>query len=253
MTAGETAPESPFRDRGPVSDEVALKTLETCDMELLGQMPWSSNGTFLVDLAPATEDGQILQGVYKPGRGERPLRDFPANLYRREAAAWELASHLGWGLIPPTVVRDGPLGAGSVQLYIPCDYRKHYFTLCEEPGRENELRRLAIFDLLANNTDRKSGHVLAGTDGRVWAVDNALCFHHQFKVRTVIWDFGGDPIPAAEQDDLAHLVDAGLPPSLSSLLDSLEVDAVMTRATALLSDGELPVDTSGRRVPWPLL
>jgi len=251
--AGGSTPDSPFRARGPVDDESVLSSLATCDLTLLGQMPWSSNGTFLVDLVPPTPGDDILQGVYKPGRGERPLRDFPTGLYRREAAAWELASHLGWGLIPPTVVRDGPLGEGSVQLYVPCDYREHYFTLCEDPTRAHELRRLAVFDLLANNTDRKAGHVLAGDDGRIWAVDNALCFHHQFKVRTVIWDFSGQPIPPALLDDLARLVDTGLPESLSCLLDALEADAVVARASALLADGELPVDSSGRRVPWPLL
>lgn len=249
----EPAPDSPFRARGPIDDELALSLLATGDLSLLGQMPWSSNGTFLVDLVPPTRGDDILQGVYKPGRGERPLRDFPAGLYRREAAAWELASHLGWGLIPPTVVRDGPLGEGSVQLYVPCDYREHYFTLCEDPTRADELRRLAVFDLLANNTDRKAGHVLAGDDGRIWGVDNALCFHHQFKVRTVIWDFSGQAIPDALLEDLTRLVDTDLPDSLSCLLDAFEADAVVARASALLADGRLPVDSSGRQVPWPLL
>ncbi len=251
--AGEPAPVSPFRSRGPIADNLALAALETSNLNLLGQMPWSSNGTFLVDLVPPTPESDILQGVYKPGRGERPLRDFPAGLYRREAAAWELASHLRWGLIPPTVVRNGPLGEGSVQLFVPCDYQKHYFTLCEEPDMEDELRRLAVFDLLANNTDRKAGHVLAGEDGRVWAVDNALCFHHQFKVRTVIWDFGGQPIPAPLLEDMACLVDTGLPQALSCLLDTIEVEALIARASALLASGELPVDPEGRRIPWPLL
>jgi|TARA_B100001971_G_scaffold48366_1_gene43753 uncharacterized repeat protein (TIGR03843 family) len=252
-SASEPTPDSPFRARGPVDDGVALALLATGDLTLLGQMPWSSNGTFLVDLAPPTPGDNIVQGVYKPGRGERPLRDFPAGLYRREAAAWELASHLGWGLIPPTVVRDGPLGEGSVQLYVPCDYREHYFTLCEDPTRADELRRLAVFDLVANNTDRKAGHVLAGDDGRIWAVDNALCFHQQFKIRTVIWDFSGQPIPAALLEDLTRLVDTDLPTSLSCLLDTFEAEAIVARASALLADGELPVDPSGRRVPWPLL
>jgi uncharacterized repeat protein (TIGR03843 family) len=248
-------PASPFRSRGPVTDGDAVDLLTHGELTLIGRMPWSSNATFLVDVLP-TDPGPVeclLQGVYKPGRGERPLHDFPPGLYRREIAAWELARHLGWGLIPPTVLRDGPLGEGSVQLYVPCDYDEHYFTILEDPAHADDLRRLALFDLLVNNTDRKAGHVLAGHDGGLWAIDNSLCFHHQFKVRTVIWDFGGQPIPARHLADLARLVEDGLPAELDDLLDPFERDALLTRAKALLDGGGMPVDTSGRRVPWPLL
>ena len=241
---------SPFRDRGPVDEDLAVKILLDADLEILGRMPWSSNSTFLVD---ARRGDQLLQGVYKPGRGERSLHDFPPCLYRREAAAYELARYLGWNLVPPTVVRDGPLGEGSVQLLIPCDYDEHYFTLHDDPRRANELVRLAAFDMVANNTDRKSGHVLAGHDGQLWAVDNALCFHHQFKVRTVIWDFAGDPIGDGPTADLVRLLADGLSEGLSRMLDPLERDAVLTRARAVVEAGELPVDASGRRVPWPLV
>ncbi len=172
--------ESPFRPRPPIDDATAEAALRSGDLEPLGRMPWSSNATLLVDVS---HGDLLLQGVYKPGRGERPLHDFPPGLFRREAAAWELARQLGWGLIPPTVVRDGPLGEGSVQLYVPCDYDQHFFTLRDDPAQVPALRRLAAFDLVANNTDRKGGHVLLGDDGEVWAVDNALCFHHQFKGR----------------------------------------------------------------------
>ncbi|MBC8364005.1 MAG: SCO1664 family protein [Actinobacteria bacterium] len=213
-------------------------------------MPWSSNATFLVDVR---HDGHLLQGVYKPGRGERPLHDFPPDLYRREAAAWELARQLGWGLIPPTIVGDGPLGEGSIQLYVPCDYDQHFFTLRDDPQHAAALRRLAAFDLVANSTDRKAGHVLLGDDGNVWAVDNALCFHHQFKVRTVIWDWGGEPLPHSLLADLDRLVRDGLSAALAALLDPFERDAVLTRAAALGEDGVLPVDVTGRRIPWPLL
>jgi uncharacterized repeat protein (TIGR03843 family) len=151
------------------------------------------------------------------------------------------------------VVRDGPLGEGSVQLLIPCDYDEHYFTLHDDPRRANELVRLAAFDMVANNTDRKSGHVLAGHDGQLWAVDNALCFHHQFKVRTVIWDFAGWPVPERLLDDLRRLVDKGVPEPLARLLNTLETDAVLARARALLEEAHLPADPSGRRIPWPLL
>ena len=245
---------NPFRPREPVDDEVAVEILSDGEIQVLGRMPWTSNATFLVDIThPDTGDEPLLQGVYKPGRGERPLHDFPAGLYRREAAAWELAHQLGWGLVPPTIIRDGPFGEGSVQLYMPCDYEQHYFTLRDDPDRFDDLRRLAIFDLLANNTDRKSGHVLAGSDGRLWAIDNALCFHHQFKVRTVIWDFAGEPIGEGPTADMIRLVEDGLSPILSGLLDTFERDAVLIRARAIVEAGELPADATGRRVPWPLV
>jgi len=250
---GDGAP-SPFRARGPIDDATAVEVLAAGRLEILGRMPWTSNATFLVDVTPP-DDGPLplIQGVYKPGRGERPLPDFPPGLYRREAAAWELAHLLGWGLVPPTIVRDGPFGEGSVQLYVPCDYEEHYFTLHHDPDRVVDLRRLAAFDLVANNADRKAGHVLAGLDGHLWAIDNALCFHHQFKVRTVVWDFAGDPIGDDLAGDLGRLLSDGLSDGLADLLDPFERDAVVARARAVLDAGELPADPSGRRVPWPLV
>ena len=248
------APSDPFRRRGPVDDDLAIRVLADGDLELLGRMPWTSNATFLVDVThPDTGSEPLLQGVYKPLRGERPLHDFPPGLHRREAAAWELTAQLGWGLVPATVVRDGPFGEGSVQLYVPCDYEQHYFTVRDDPARADDLRRLAALDLVANNTDRKGGHILAGDDGGLWAIDNALCFHHQFKVRTVVWDFAGDPLDDALVADLRRLVDDGPSEALARLLDAFERDALVARARALAEAGELPDDPSGRRVPWPLV
>ena len=247
-------PADPFRRRGPVEDALAIEVLTEGHLEILGRMPWTSNATFLVDVThPSTGSDPLLQGVYKPGRGERPLHDFPPGLYRREAAAWELTAQLGWGLIPPTVIRDGPLSEGSVQLYVPCDYEQHYFTLRDDPIRADELMRLAAWDLVANNTDRKGGHVLAGDDGALWAIDNALCFHHQFKVRTVIWDFAGQTLPDDLVTDLRRLTNEGILEPLAGILDAFESDALLTRASALADAGELPTDPSGRRVPWPLV
>ncbi len=252
-TAHEAGP-SPFRHRGPIADELALKVLNEGELELLGRMPWTSNATFLVDVTHSeTGDTPLLQGVYKPSRGERPLHDFPPGLHRREAAAWELTAQLTWGLVPPTVVRDGPFGEGSVQLYVPCDYEQHYFTLRDDPAWADDLRRLAAYDLVANNTDRKGGHVLAGDDGSLWAIDNALCFHHQFKVRTVIWDFAGDVIEEDLIADLQRLVADGPSDQLAGLLGTFERDALVVRARALAEAGRLPDDPSGRRIPWPLV
>ncbi len=196
-----------------------------------------------------------LQAVYKPLRGERPLHDFPAGIYRREIAAFELAAALGWDLVPETVLIDGPLGEGSLQRFVEVDYEDHYFTMHEEddPDLARQLRRICCFDLLANNTDRKSGHCLLDLDRHVWAIDNALSFHAEFKLRTVIWDFSGERIDAGLLDDVAALLDNGLPASLHDLLDPFERDALLTRARGILAEGTFPHDPTGRRYPWPLV
>ena len=142
-------------------------------------------------------DADPVCAVYKPARGERSLWDFPDGLYRREVAAYELSEALGWGLVPPTVVRDdGPFGPGSLQLFVEADYEQHYFTLLDDGGHDEDvLRAICAFDIVANNADRKSGHVLRGPDGRLWAIDHGLCFHRQPKLRTVIWDFADEAVP----------------------------------------------------------
>ena len=218
-------------------------------MEIRGRLPWASNATFLVDLCL---DGHEGAGVYKPHRGERPLWDFPPGLGRREAAAYELSEAMALGLVPPTVVRDGPLGPGSVQWFVEADFEQHYFTLLEDEAHHATLRAIAAFDLVANNTDRKAGHCLHGDDGLVWAIDNGLCFHEDFKLRTVIWDFAGEPI---DDDLLAAIgrVTTELPPGLARYLDDAEATAVMQRAGALLMNPVFPIDRTGRRYPWPLV
>jgi uncharacterized repeat protein (TIGR03843 family) len=241
---------SPFRSRPPIPTDVALALLRDGEIEVLGRMPYSSNATFLVDIC---HEGLPAQAIYKPHRGERPLWDFPSGLFKREAAAFDLAEHLGWHFVPPTVVRDGPLGEGSLQLFVPAHFEQHYFTLREDDAHLETMQRLCVFDLIANNTDRKSGHVLLGEDGGIWAIDNGLSFHAEFKLRTVIWDFAGDPIPAAIREDVERLLDEGLPGTFAVLLDAFERDAVLTRARAIVREGRFPVDHSGRRYPWPLV
>ena len=242
--------QNPFKERKPIENELALEILNFGEIELVGRMPWASNGTFLVNLE---KDELNIQGIYKPEKGERPLYDFPQGIYKREVAAFELANHLGWGLIPPTVLRNGPLGVGSLQLYIPCDYEKHYFTIHKEPKFKNDLIRLATYDLLVNNTDRKAGHVLIGNDGLIWAIDNSLCFHEEFKIRTVIWDFSGEELPKQLISDLNEIADKGLPEKFSELLNANEIEALLQRTRALIANCSLPHDPSGRQVPWPLL
>jgi uncharacterized repeat protein (TIGR03843 family) len=183
--------------RRPPPDPALVERLRTADVEVLGRMPWASNGTFLVQLVDEDSDDhekdRPVQAIYKPRRGERPLWDFPPGLYKREAAAYELGAFFGWWVVPPTVVRDGPLGEGSMQLFIDADFEQHYFTLQDDSRYRWDFQAICIFDLVANNTDRKSGHCLLGPDERIWAIDNGLCFAVDFKLRTVLWDFLGRP------------------------------------------------------------
>jgi uncharacterized repeat protein (TIGR03843 family) len=233
------------------STEVAtLDVLARGHLTLKGRLPRSSNATFLVEVAH--EDGTTL-AVYKPERGERPLWDFPPGLFRREVAAYLLSEALGWGLVPPTIVREGPFGEGSLQAFVPADFAQHYFTLREAAVHQPALRRICVFDLVANNADRKSGHCLLAGDGRLYAVDNALSFHAEPKLRTVIWDFAGEPVPGPLLRDLRRLVGRGIPSALEALLEPDEVEALLARAKALIATRRFPADPGGRSYPWPLV
>ncbi|MGA2835215.1 MAG: SCO1664 family protein [Acidimicrobiales bacterium] len=200
-------------------------------------------------------DGVPVRAVYKPHQGERALWDFPDGLFRREAAAYALSEALGWGLVPPTVVRhDAPFGSGSLQLFIESDYRQHYFTLLEEGDRDDELRVFCAFDIVANNADRKSGHVLYGSDGRLWGIDHGLCFHAQHKLRTVIWEFAEEEVPDRIVGDLRRLVEVGLPDDLLALVSGAEAEAVIERAARLAAVGHFPEPLGDRPpYPWPLV
>jgi uncharacterized repeat protein (TIGR03843 family) len=221
------------------------------EVEILGRMPWSSNATFLVECCL---DGDTTKGVYKPRSGERPLWDFPDGLDRREVAAYELAVALGWDVVPFTLRRDDlPHGVGSLQLFVDADFEQHYFTLLEDEDTHPQLRRMAVFDIVANNTDRKGGHCLIDAERHIWGIDNGLSFHHEFKLRTVIWDFAGDDIEPELLSDLQRLVDDGLPDAVAGLLGAFERDALLTRTRAVLREQALPFDPTGRRFPWPLV
>ena len=255
-------------DTGPSLEE-ALGLLASRELSIEGRLPWSSNLTFLVTLEddgddPDTSSGPV-QAVYKPHRGEQSLWDFPDGLYRREVAAYRLSEALGWGLVPPTVVRDdAPFGSGSVQLFIEADYERHYFTVLEEGGgggggggngdHLDTLLAFCAFDVVANNADRKSGHVLVAADERLWGIDHGLCFHVQHKLRTVIWDFAGEEVPEHLVDDLEQLVSGGLPGPLEELLSGAESEAVLHRAARLAAEGIFPEPTGDRPpYPWPLV
>jgi uncharacterized repeat protein (TIGR03843 family) len=228
-----------------------LRLLAEGDIEVVGRLPWSSNHTFLTTCVLGDEE---TAAVYKPGRGERHLWDFPEGVYRREVAAYELSCALGWDLVPETVEReDAPLGPGSLQRFVPADFSQHHFTLVEDEAHHDQLRAICAFDIVANNADRKSGHCLLGEDGRVWAIDNGLCFHAEPKLRTVIWEFAGEPLPAGLLDDLARVAE-GPPDSLGPWLSRREINAVGRRAAALVKAGRFPVpDPDTYHYPWPLV
>jgi len=228
----------------------AIELLARGSVTIRGRMPWASNATFLAEIAL---DGETTLAVYKPERGERPLWDFPAGLYKREVAAYRLSEALGWGLVPPTICRDGPYGEGSFQLFVPADFEQHYFTLREHAAHRERLERICVFDLLANNADRKGGHCLAGDDGAIYAIDNGLTFHTEMKLRTVIWDFGGEPIPNALLQDVRRALPGTVPRAVGDLLDAAERKALLARARGVLKAARFPVDTTGRRYPWPLV
>lgn len=219
-------------------------------LKLLGLLHGASNYTFLVQLGP---DGP--RAVYKPARGESPLWDFEAGtLYRREVAAYELSKALGWPAIPPTVVRrKAPHGIGALQRYVDADSR-HY--LGESAKHRPTWIRVALFDVLTNNADRKSGHCLFDPDDNVWVIDHGLTFHVEAKLRTVIWEFAGEPLPEDLCGDveraLVELERGGLAGVMEDLLSADELSALKTRFRGVLDrDWRFPEPTSAWSIPWP--
>ena len=239
----------------PVSLQIILTLLQSGQIEIQGLLPNGSNYTFLVSVGG---DSQKTFAVYKPLTGEQPLWDFPPEtLARREVAAFLVSETLGWNFVPPTVFReDGPHGAGSVQYFVSQVADAHYFNLPEE--EKPQLRPVALFDLLINNADRKGGHVIKDQSGKLWLIDHGICFHAQPKLRTVIWDFAGEPIPADLLADLQQFRDRlgseqDLKTAISSLLEPLEISALRRRADKLLTARQFPEPGPGRNYPWPPL
>ena len=222
-------------------------------MEVHGRIAGSSNATLLVTCRLGSDE---LLAVYKPFKGERPLWDFPGGLFRREVAAYVLSESLGWGLVPETVEREeGPFGEGSVQRFVHEDGTSHYFTLRDDPQWHPTLMRMGAFDVMANNADRKSGHVLLAED-RLWAIDNGLCFNEDDKLRTVIWDFGGQPLSSDDLVAVERIAHDPPPARLCQLLSPSEVASVQDRASWLLHLEALPElvdDGEWPPYPWPLV
>ncbi len=238
----------------PVKTEQMLEVLRKGTIETeFGVMRWSSNYTFLLSI---THENVQTMAVYKPQKGERPLWDFPdGTLCYREVAAFETAHELGWQIVPPTVLRDGPHGLGSMQFYIDHDPEINYFSFTEE--MYPQLRMIATFDYMVNNADRKGGHCLIDRRGHLWGIDHGITFNTDHKLRTVIWDFAGQPIPETLLEDIRRLCsrldesNSDYRKKLDALLDPREIAAFQRRIQKLLQSGYYPQPGRGPNYPWP--
>jgi hypothetical protein len=233
--------------------EGVVNLLETGEVELQGLIPWSSNYTYLARVRSGSRE---MHAVYKPSCGERPLWDFETGtLCNREVAAYLLSAELGWPNIPPTVLRDGPMGLGALQQFIPFKRRENFFTI-RDRCRE-EMLKIAAFDALVNNTDRKGGHILEDNAGVIWCIDHGVTFHEEPKLRTVIWDFVDEPIPDPLMRDLERLREKltggeGLRQKLEDLLSIKEARALEARLARLLRERVYPAPPDDwPHIPWP--
>jgi hypothetical protein len=236
------------------SAEHVLSILEFGDFTPKGKFLWGSNFTFLVEVTHP--DGDVL-AVYKPTRGERPLWDFPsATLAGREVAAYIVSEALGWGFVPPTVYRaNGPEGPGSLQLYIDHDAEYHYFNFSDDDRQR--LRPVVLFDLLINNADRKGSHLLIDPEKKLWLIDHGICFHAEYKLRTVVWDFAGEMIPEQLCGAVARFLEdlsdnADVRQRLEKHLNPRELQALALRTERLRSTSHFPnPNPNFRPYPWP--
>jgi hypothetical protein len=239
------------RSRTTLDEQEALNLLINGEIRPLGLMPRASNYTFLAEVSSGD---QTALAVYKPREGETPLWDFPeGTLCVREVAAYLVASELGWPSVPPTVLREGPHGLASVQLFVEAAAGEHFFTLREQCL--DEFLPVAAFDVVVNNADRKSGHCLLALGGKIQVVDHGVCFSQDPKLRTVIWDFAGEPIPRNLREDLVRiasdLTSGDLRRSLEDLLTPAELDATAERAERFAAWGRFPFPRTERSYPWP--
>ena len=230
--------------------EIISQALQNGDLELKGQFMLGSNYTFLVEI---THEEKTFPAVYKPSKGEQPLWDFPENsLAQREVAAYLVSEALGFHFVPFTALREeGPYGAGSIQQFIEYDPDYHYFSFSDDD--KQLLKPVVLFDLLVNNADRKGGHVFFEKDThKLFAIDHGICFHEDEKLRTVLWDFGGQKIP---DELLARLtLRPSLLADLEPYLSSREISALRARADSILQRRVFPRQPRDRRaMPWPPL
>jgi uncharacterized repeat protein (TIGR03843 family) len=238
-----------------------MAILRTADLEIVGRIVESSNNAMLVT---ATVPGEVeadeatavvIQAIYKPTIGERPLGDFPdGTLAHREVAAYLVSEALGWEIVPPTLLRDGPFGEGMVQAVVDADETVDVVEMVL--GDDPRLRRMATFDAIVNNTDRKGGHILPVDGGRlIRGVDHGVCFSTEPKLRTVLWGWRDQPFEADELDGLRRIREAlpgDLGASLRTLLADEEVEATADRVDALIAAGRFPMPSeTWPAIPWP--
>jgi hypothetical protein len=232
--------------------DAALTLLETGELTLRGRIVTASNASFF---GIVRDGGLEAACVYKPVRGERPLEDFPdETLWKRERAAFLVSDATGWNIVPPTVTRDdGPFGAGMVQLWIDVDEQADVWKMVGEP--DVRLRRIALFDAVVNNADRKGGHLLPTADGHVYGVDHGICFAAEPKLRTILWDWRGEPIAPEELAVLRSLrvaLDGPLCQQLGALIAPAELHALELRLERLIRTKLFPQpDPYRMAVPWP--
>ncbi len=234
-----------------VDDAVARSVLREGTLEIVGRMPWSSNATFLARVSD--DHDNALLAIYKPRDGERPLWDFAeGTLCEREVAACVLSDLLSWSLVPDTVLRDGPLGIGSVARFYDHDPEQHYFEIFN--AHQDTFRRFAAFDVIANNTDRKGGHVILDERDHIWGIDHGVCFHEHPKLRTVIWEFAGSAIPNDLLVDIDRIMPLIAASELATLLAPSELAAMQARIARLLRTKRFPMTTGDYRDhPWPVI
>ena len=241
----------------PAADAPILEQLATAPVQAMGRVVYSSNAVFVLELdAPDPHvAGQPLRAIYKPTRGERPLHDFPRHtLHLRERAAYLLSAALDLGMIPPTALRDGPHGPGSVQLFVHAAAEPPVTETA--PDIEAQLHRLAVFDVLANNADRKRAHLLLDGAGHLWGIDNALTFLPYPRQRTVLLELGGSDLDPDDAELVRRLRDGGtraaLRTALRRLLSQPEVTAFEGRLEELAAHPWYPRldDWDGRPFEW---
>jgi hypothetical protein len=258
--SGPTASEGDLPDEGTQEGlrrdpERALRLLRTGRMEIVGRLVDASNTTLYATVTEEGPEGPVTAAcVYKPIRGERPLDDFPVGtLGYREVAAFHVSEASGWGIVPPTVLRDGPYGEGMVQLWIEVDEMVDVLELVLT--RDARLRPMALFDAIIENADRKGGHVLPARDGHLYGCDHGVCFSRDPKLRTVLWGWRGEPLSQPEHDSVGRIHDAlqgALGGELRELLSAVEVRATVRRAERLLAERCMPMPALDRPViPWP--
>jgi hypothetical protein len=236
----------------------ALEALRVGEIGVVGRIVASSNNAMLVSVTrvcPDPEPALVLDAIYKPTLGERPLDDFPdGTLARREVAAWHVSEASGWGIVPPTILRDGPFGEGMVQAFVDADPNVDVVAMVVDD--DARLRRMAVLDAVMNNTDRKGGHILPVDGGRhVYGVDHGVTFSPVPKLRTVLWGWRGQLLAADEVAGLEAIrasLDGELGAALAGLLSRAEIRATARRTDALLASGRFPFPSPDwPAIPWP--